>query len=59
MNKRLTVNVDLDVTGEDAFIDLLGAIVGEKKSLSFLKDISIWEYDPETTVKTVTVRADE
>lgn len=55
MNKRLTVNVDLEVEGDALFIDLLGEIIGEKKNLAYTKDRSIWDYDPDTTVKTVTV----
>lgn len=55
MMKILTVNVDLQVRGDDKFINLLGAVLGEKKSLVATDDLSIWEYDPETTVKEVTV----
>lgn len=55
MMKTLTVSVDLQLEGDDNFIDLLGAVLGEKKSLVATNDLSIWEYDPATTVKKVTV----
>jgi hypothetical protein len=47
--KRLTINLNLVVEGEDRFIELLDAMVSDKKSTVLTKDagLSVWEYSPE------------
>ena len=52
--KALTVNVGLKIEGEDDFINLLTELISHKKSVNFLPDRSIWDYEPETNFLSVT-----